>query len=109
VKRWVTLHGFALNVTTDLSLFDAVVPCGIPGVVMTSIAKEAEEGRRGSKRVEAGRGDSKAVEGGMWERTREAVIAGFGHGFAANMVTGNLEDVIRLQMVSDPGPLTPDS
>jgi lipoate-protein ligase B len=40
VKQWVTLHGFALNVTTDLSHFDAVVPCGIEGVVMTSVARE---------------------------------------------------------------------
>ncbi len=40
VKQWVTLHGFALNVTTDLDPFDLIVPCGIPQVVMTSVAAE---------------------------------------------------------------------
>jgi len=38
VKRWVTYHGFALNVNTDLSYFDMIVPCGIPDVKMTSLA-----------------------------------------------------------------------
>ena len=37
LRRWVTLHGFALNVTTDLRYFDAIVPCGIEGCRMTSI------------------------------------------------------------------------
>jgi lipoyl(octanoyl) transferase len=40
VRQWVTLHGFALNVTTDLSWFDLIVPCGIEQVVMTSLAEE---------------------------------------------------------------------
>ena len=39
-RDWVTWHGFALNVTTDLSYFDLIIPCGIDGVVMTSIARE---------------------------------------------------------------------
>ena len=39
-RQWVTWHGFALNVTTDLSFFDLMVPCGIPDVRMTSIAAE---------------------------------------------------------------------
>jgi lipoate-protein ligase B len=41
-RDWVTWHGFALNVTTDLSYFDLIIPCGIDGVTMTSIARESQ-------------------------------------------------------------------
>ena len=44
VRQWVTWHGFALNVTTDLSPFELIVPCGIQDVVMTSIQKEVGGG-----------------------------------------------------------------
>ncbi|HYK83652.1 MAG TPA: lipoyl(octanoyl) transferase LipB [Gemmatimonadales bacterium] len=67
VKQWVTWHGFALNVTTDPAQFDGIVPCGIPGVVMTSIAREA-----------AGVAPPPAE---LWERAVTAVLHGFQHAF----------------------------
>ena len=43
-RDWVTWHGFALNVSNDLSYFDLIVPCGLSGVTMTSIARELGAG-----------------------------------------------------------------
>jgi len=40
VKRWTTLHGFAINANNDLSPFGWIHPCGLVGVEMTSLAKE---------------------------------------------------------------------
>lgn len=39
-SRWVTMHGFAFNVNTDLSYFDNIIPCGIDDKDVTSLAKE---------------------------------------------------------------------
>jgi lipoyl(octanoyl) transferase len=62
VKQWVTWHGFALNVTTDLAHFDRIVPCGIAGVEMTSIERE-----RGPL----------SGSGALWSEAVAAVIGGF--------------------------------
>jgi len=40
VRHWITMHGFALNVSGDLSPFGAITPCGIADVTMTSIERE---------------------------------------------------------------------
>jgi lipoate-protein ligase B len=42
LRRWITLHGFALNVSTDLEYFGAMVPCGIADVQMTSVELELD-------------------------------------------------------------------
>ena len=43
VRHWITMHGFALNVSGDLSPFNHIVPCGINKIAMTSIEKETEK------------------------------------------------------------------
>jgi lipoyl(octanoyl) transferase len=70
VKQWVTYHGFALNVNTDLSYFDLIIPCGIRDVVMTSVA------------MELGRTDAGAV----WLEAQQSVIEGVAQAFAATPV-----------------------
>ena len=42
-SRWVTMHGFALNVNTDLSYFDNIIPCGIQNKKVTSMKSEVNE------------------------------------------------------------------
>ncbi|MBJ19999.1 MAG: lipoyl(octanoyl) transferase LipB [bacterium] len=70
LRRWVTFHGFALNVTLDLAGFDSIVPCGLHGVEMTSVARELErEGRAGEYiPVELGRRVRDAVARAMRAR-----------------------------------------
>jgi len=79
VKQWVTMHGFALNVLTDLSLFDLIVPCGIAGVQMTSVAREL---------------GAPADGGGLWSRTTDSVTAAFGAVFEREMVVSDQWSVV---------------
>jgi lipoate-protein ligase B len=78
VKQWVTFHGFALNVSTDLRGFDLIVPCGIDGVVMTSVA------------AELGRPDAAA----LWAEARGAVVGAFGAVFGYDGVEPVAPDVL---------------
>lgn len=66
VKQWVTLHGFALNVSPDLDWFDAIVPCGIQGVEMTSIRRQL---------------GATESDGELWCQTRAVIVASFGQTF----------------------------
>ena len=77
VKQWVTWHGFALNVTTELSYFDLIVPCGLPHVVMTSIAKELAE----------------RTPRDVWARTIDAVVLGFADVFDFQPQMRQLEEL----------------
>lgn len=85
VRQWVTWHGFALNVTTDLSYFDLIVPCGIPNVVMTSVAREL--GERTPRDV--------------WGRALEAVVLGVTEAFGFRPQMVDLEDVIAHRAASE--------
>ncbi len=77
VKHWVTWHGFALNVLTDLSYFDLIVPCGIAGVTMTSIKREL------------GTNTPRDV----WARAADLVVLGFAHVFGQRPQAADLGDL----------------
>lgn len=44
VKRWVTMHGFAINVAPDLRHFNGIIPCGLPDFAVTSVQKLGKGG-----------------------------------------------------------------
>lgn len=87
VRGWVTWHGFALNATLPPEAFDCIVPCGLHGVRMTSVARELGEPARDlAARGEVPRGDAPWVVGtgerdlegpSLFARVREAVAAAF--------------------------------
>jgi lipoyl(octanoyl) transferase len=79
VKQWVTWHGFALNVMTDLCYFDLIVPCGIPDVQMTSVQREL--GERAPR--------------DLWVRATDAVILGFAETFGQRPQATAVEQLVR--------------
>ena len=78
VKRWVTWHGFALNVTTDLSYFDLIVPCGIAGVTMTTVQKELAE----------------RAPSDLWGRAVDCTVLGFAEVFGQRPQMKSAEDFV---------------
>ena len=50
-SRWVTMHGFALNVNTDLGYFDNIIPCGIRGKAVTSLNVELSKEKVNTEEV----------------------------------------------------------
>jgi len=86
VKQWVTWHGFALNVATDLAAFDRIVPCGIPGVVMTSVQRERGAGSREQ----------------LWDESIAVVVRGFEHAFGVDPILKNgPSEALRLSASSN--------
>lgn len=77
LRKWVTFHGFALNVSIDLSGFDAIVPCGLHDVEMTSVARELARERRTVSRGGAALDPSEAAgsSAALDEPVRDAVAA----------------------------------
>ena len=71
-RSWVTWHGFALNVTTDLGYFDLMVPCGIADVVMTSVEREL---------LEHADGTCQAPSPTLGDDMRAAIVRSFGEVF----------------------------
>jgi len=76
ISRWVTCHGFALNVDTDLGYYSLINPCGIAGCEMTSMA------------IELG------GEVAMGE-VKSTIISQFASVFGRNMITENVGAVAR--------------
>ncbi len=81
-RDWVTWHGFALNVTTDLSYFDLIVPCGIAAVEMTSVARELSA--------------PPAAYAALRRDVRDRVADAFGEVFSLELATQDPDELARI-------------
>lgn len=94
VRRWVTYHGFALNVEPDLSHFDLIHPCGLHGIRMTSVAKRL--------------GAAAPAFGAVRSRVADAVAAALGHERLAWADPAEVLRIERLAGAAGPGSTAPD-
>ena len=81
-RDWVTWHGFALNVTTDLSYFGLIVPCGIAAVEMTSVAREL--------------GTLEDARGALMRDVRARVADAFGEVFSLELAPLEADQLMRI-------------
>ncbi len=75
VKRWVSFHGFALNVNTNLDHFDLIVPCGLKNVTMTSMQEILQ------KQVD-------------FDKVKQSIIDSFASVFRGTPTTKCLDEII---------------
>ena len=83
-RDWVTWHGFALNVTTDLRYFDLIVPCGIDAVEMSSIGRELER-----------RGEDAPAPDALLTAVKANVAGAFGDVFTLDIAATTPDSLLR--------------